>query len=387
MLPSQSPPEPEDTQPTETVSQSKLTTEVVEPPNAVPGRRRWPWFVLLYLLVIVVVGGIAFLQGQSARQTHQQDQVAQFLQEQFELGMEDLNAGQYELARQRFEAITRYDPSFPGVQDILVQIYVVLNVPTVTPTFEPTLTPDPSPPEELFLHAQTALAEGDWTTAINKLLVLRSKDPTYRSVEADGMMFIALRNRGMELIAQGLMEEGLYDLSLAERFGPLDREAGYRRTLAEQYLFANSYFGLNWERAADLFSPLCEQGATIDSCFKFGEAAWYYGDQLMAASDPCAAMEQYDRSLSRWEWDVRFPTATKAANMCATALAPPPVSPTPTETPTPGGTPADETPQSSPTPSLTPTPESSTPKETTAATSSPTATPTSTPSATPKPGP
>ncbi|HEY43822.1 MAG TPA: hypothetical protein G4O11_07555 [Anaerolineae bacterium] len=356
MLSSQSPKEHEDTQPTASVPQSILSTEVMESPNDRPKRLRWPWFVLFYLLVVLVVGGIAFLQGQSAQQTRQQDQVAQFLQEQFELGIQDLNAGQYELARQRFEAIARYDPSFPGIQEILTQIYVVLNVPTITSTFEPTMTPDPSPPEELFDHARTALAEGDWTTVINKLLVLRAKDPTYRSVEADGMMYIALRNRGMELIAQGFMEEGLYDLSLAERFGPLDRDASYRRTLAEQYLFANSYFGLNWERAADLFETLCAQGATIDSCYKFGEAAWYFGDQLMAASEPCAAMEQYDRSLSRWEWDVRFPTATEAAHICETALAPPPVTRTPTDTPTPGGTPSEEPTPAPPTPSATPTP-------------------------------
>lgn len=356
MPPSLSPPEPEDTQPTEITPEINSPSGVIEPSNGDPRRRRWIWYVLLYILVVVVVGSIAFLQGRSAQQTREQDQISQFLQEQFELGIEDLNAGQYELARQRFEAIARYDPSFPGVQEILVEIYVVLNIPTITPTLEPTPTPDPSPPEELFAHAQTALAEGDWTTVINKLLALRSKDPTYRSVEADGMMYIALRNRGMELISQGFMEEGLYDLSLAERFGPLDREAGYRRTLAQQYLFANSYFGLNWERAADLFETLCAQGATIDSCYKFGEASWYFGDQLMAASEPCAAMEQYDRSLSSWEWDMRFPTATEAANICATALAPPPVSPTPSETPTPDGTPSEEPTPATPTPSATPSP-------------------------------
>lgn len=364
MPPSLSPPEPEDTQPTENTPKINPPSGVIEPSPGDYRRRRWIWYVLIYILVVAVVGTVAFLQGRSVLQTREQDQITQFLQEQFELGIDDLNTGQYELARQRFEAIARYDPSFPGVQEILIEIYVVLNIPTITPTFEPTSTPDPSPPEELFAHAQTALADGDWTTVINKLLALRSKDPTYRSVEADGMMYIALRNRGMDLIAQGLMEEGLYDLSLAERFGPLDREAGYRRTLAQQYLFANSYFGLNWERAANLFETLCAQGATIDSCYKFGESAWYFGDQLMSASDPCAAMEQYDRSLSSWEWDVRFPTATEAANMCATALAPPPVSPTPSETPTPDGTPSEE-----PTPATPP----------------PSATPSSTPSATPTP--
>ncbi len=353
-----SPPELDGTQPGENSPKINPPSGVVEPSNKVPSRRRWIWYVLLYILVVVVVGGIAFLQGTSAQQAHERDQITQFLQEQFELGIEDLNTGQYELAKQRFEAIARYDPSFPGIQEILIEIYVVLNVPTITPTFEPTSTPDPSPPEELFAHAQAALAEGDWTTVINKLLALRSKDPTYRSVEADGMMYIALRNRGMELIAQGLMEEGLYDLSLAERFGPLDREAGYRRTLAQQYLLANSFFGLNWEQAANLFEALCAQGATIDSCYKFGEAAWYFGDQLMSASDPCSAMEQYDRSLSSWEWDVRFPTATEAANICATALAPPPASATPSETPTPEGTPPEEPTPVTPPPSATPPPTS-----------------------------
>jgi tetratricopeptide (TPR) repeat protein len=362
MLSSYSPPEPEDTQPTDKPPEINPPSGVIEPSKGDTRRRRWIWYVLIYILVVAVVGTVAFLQGRSTLQTREQDQITQFLQEQFELGIEDLNSGQYELARQRFEAIARYDPSFPGVQEILIEIYVILNVPTITPTFEPTPTPDPSPPEELFAHAQTALTEGDWTMVINKLLALRSKDPTYRSVEADGMMYIALRNRGMDLIAQGLMEEGLYDLSLAERFGPLDREAGYRRTLAQQYLFANSYFGLNWERAANLFETLCAQGATIDSCYKFGEAAWYYGDQLMSASDPCAAMEQYDRSLSSWEWDVRFPIATEAANICATALAPPPVSPTPSETPTPDGTPSEEPTLTTPPPSATPSPTpSSTP--------------------------
>ena len=78
---------------------------------------------------------------------------------------------------------------------------------------------------------------------IELLLAVRGKDPTYRPVDVDGLMYLALRNRGMILITQGLMEEGLYDLSLAERFGPLDRDAMFRKTLAQQYLLANSYFG------------------------------------------------------------------------------------------------------------------------------------------------
>jgi tetratricopeptide (TPR) repeat protein len=352
----QQPPEtPQDTQPISAVTTSVESDQAVEPPIQKAPRRRWPLYVLLYILAMLIVGGVAFTHGRSLSQGRQQEKVAQFLQEQFELGLQDLDAGEYEFARQRFEAIIRYDPSFPGAEEKLIEAYVAINVPTITPTARPTPTPDPSPPDQLFEHAKTALAAEDWDTVISKLLVLRSKDPTYRSVEADGMMYIALRSRGMDSIAQGLMEEGLYDLSLAERFGPLDRDASFRRTLAQQYLLANSYIGLNWAKVAELFASLCQQGATIDSCFKYAEAAWKYGDQLWDAEDPCGAREQYEGSLLAWENGTLVPTATYVADVCATATAPPPVPPTPTATPTPEAGVTEE-------PSVTPEPTTDTPE-------------------------
>lgn len=312
-------------------------------------RRRWPWFVLLYLVAILVVGTLAFAQGRKANLTHQQDQVAQFLQEQYDLGLQDIEAGQYELARQRFEAIIRYDQDFPDAQTLLIEIYVVLNMPTEAPTPEPTPTPDPSPPDELFEQAKAALADEDWDLAITKLLTLRSKDPSYRSVEVDGMMYIALRYRGIALIIEGLMEEGLYDLSLAERFGPLDREADLRRSTAQQYLLANSYIGLDWIKAAELFKPLCHQRVTLDSCIKYAEAAWIYGEYLWNSNELCAAHVQFAESMSAWPNEVLAPEATEAAIVCATLSAPPPTREKPTATETPTGGP-------SPTETPTPTP-------------------------------
>lgn len=303
-------------------------------------RRRLRSYLLIYLIVIITISSLAFFQGRRVNETTRREQVEQFLNEQFELGLEDLGAGRFDLARQRFEAIIRYDPSYPGAEDGVIEAYVALNVPTLTPIPLPTSTPDPSPPEDLFADAQAALVSEEWTTVIDKLLALRAKDPSHLAVEADGMMYIALRNRGMEQIAQGLMEEGLYDLSLAERFGPLDRDAMFRQSLAQQYLLAKSYVGVNWARAAELFGPLCLQGATIDSCFRYAEAAWEYGGQLYNAGDPCGAKEMYKESILAWENGTLVPTATKVAKVCATATAPPPrptATPTPTFTPTPDG--------------------------------------------------
>jgi tetratricopeptide (TPR) repeat protein len=311
-------------------------------------RRRWPWYILIYIAVVLLVSGAAYLRGKTLRNAVNEDRLAQYLEEQFNLGMENLSAGQYETARQRFEEILYHDPSYPQIEEKLIEVYVVLGKPTPAPTARPTSTPDPSPPDELFLQAQEALAIEDWTTVIEKLLSLRSKDPTYKAVEADGMMFLALRNRGMEQIALGLMEEGLYDLSLAERFGPLDRDAMFRKTLAEQYLLANSFIGLDWFQAASLFASLCEQGATIDSCPKYAEAAWEYGDLLWIAEDPCGAQEYYQGSLNAVPNSTLEPTATEAAEACQKATAPPPAPPT--ATPTLEGTVEEPPPEETPTP-------------------------------------
>jgi tetratricopeptide (TPR) repeat protein len=312
-------------------------------------RKRWPWYVLIYLAVVLAVSGVAYLQGTNIKDTREGEQVSQYLLEQFELGIQDLEAGRYENARQRFEAIIRFDPAYPQAEEKLIEAYVLSEKPTPAPTARPTSTPDPSPPDELFSQAQEALAAEDWTTVIEKLLSLRSKDPTYHAVEADGMIFIALRNRGMEQISLGLMEEGLYDLSLAERFGPLDRDAMFRKTLAEQYLLANSYIGLNWYQAANLFYTLCVQGATTDSCPKYAESAWEYGDLLWIAEDPCGAQEYYEGSLGAVPNSTLEPTATEAAKACQKATAPPPAPPT--------TTPTGEITVEEPPPSETPTPE------------------------------
>lgn len=329
-------PSSEDTQASQTVT----SLETIQ--AAQPKRRRLFYVFLVYIAAMLIVSGLAYLQGRNINTETEGAAVAQALFEQFELGLADLEAGRYELAKQRFEAIIRYDPTYPGAEDMLVEVLVFLDVPTITPTTLPTSTPDPSPPEQLLAQAESAIAESDWDTAINKLLSLRGKDPSFETVRVDGLMYIALRNRGMALISQGLMEEGLYNLSLAARFGPLDRDALFRETLAQQYLLANSYIGLNWIRAAELFSSLCAQGATLDSCPKYGDAAWRYGEQLWDAGDICGAAEQFTASLAAWpnpDFDKEAEEAVEACEDSRRPPPPPPETPTPIPTPTPTATP------------------------------------------------
>ncbi len=332
-----------------------------------PSGRSWLW-ILAIPLSLVLVGAAAALTGfQAGRgeiaQRATRDTGAA-IQEQFDLGVQDLLEARYELARQRFEYILSLDPNYPGAAELLAEALNALNVPTSTPSptpvpATPTATLDLSSLDGLLAQAQAAFAAGDWSRTLHALLAMRAQDPAYRLSEVNALMAGTLRNRGVQKILQGFLEPGLYDLALAERFGPLDAQAASWRRTAQFYLVANSYFGLDWPRAADYFAQLCA-GGTWDSCRKYAVAAMNYGHLLLATEDVCGAVVQYQASLNLQLNPALGPTATFAAECCLTATAP---SPTPTSTPSTATPSATPTLPLSPTDTPTPT-ESSTPTPT-----------------------
>lgn len=328
-----------------------------------PRPKRRTLIVILALVLILSVGLGAlggYFVGNSQGQEIKSDTIRAITGEQYRLALEDLKAGKFELARQRLEYISRLDPTYPDVAEKLAEALLWLNAPTVTPIIFTTPTPNLAPVEDLFDQAQAAFEQEDWSLALETLLTLRAKDAAYRPIEVDRLMFACLRNRGVHRISEdGLLEEGIYDLTRAKLFGPLDRDADNWRSWAELYLLANSYMGVDWAKASYYFAQvyLITPYLKNDAYIKYATSARAYGDQLITEKDPCGAQEQYSQSLLAWENPELAPTATKAANACltATAFVPPPPPPgestTPTETPLGGET---------PTPSATPSPESGT---------------------------
>jgi hypothetical protein len=344
--------------------------------------------IILWVGTIVVLGGVWIVGAAVSGIRAGQDEVTRVrsaqnalaLQEQFNLGMEDLLAGRFELALQRFDYLLSVDPNYPGAAEFRDQVLLALAVPTPTPVptlapASPTPTLDVSSLDGLFAQAQLLFSQGDWSGTLVALLELRKRDASFRTTEVNTLMASSLRNRGVDKIMGGHYEPGIYDLALAERFGPLDNTATSWRNSAIFYLQANSYFGLDGALAVQYFSQLCGAGAW-DSCFKFARSAQFYGDQLLAQKQYCPAATQYRLSLETLFNDKLGPTAEYGAQACLTATA---ATPTMTATPTP--TPGSVTPEITITPpvitdTLTPTITSapSTETETPTATPSPSAT-------------
>jgi len=319
------------------------------------------------VVILLMAAAFGYGSGRAAAEATQSGASESAVDEQFNLGVEDLLAGRYDLARQRFEYVLSLDPGNTDAAELLERARAALFVPTKTPGPTPTpITPTPTLDvaslDGLFGQAQAAFAQEDWGRVIEASLLVRARDPLYRREEMNVLLAQALRSRGVQRILSGDFELGMYDLALAERFGPLDGGAIAWRNSASFYTFANSFFVVDWIRAAENFGQLCG-GDLWDSCSKYARAAMEYGHLLLAAGTPCAAATQYDASLLTRSNPSLDPTATYAADLCATQLAPtatPTISPTSTigptstDTPTPPGAPS-ETSTETPTPSETPT--------------------------------
>ncbi|MCH8877239.1 MAG: tetratricopeptide repeat protein [Chloroflexi bacterium] len=356
---------------------------LAEPDNAGSSRRWWLWVggVVLFGVIVLSVGGLSgYASGLNQHSARVNIENSLIVQEQFDLGVQDLLEGRYELARQRFAYIMEIEPDNGPARELLGEALIALDrpTPTLTPTPSPTLDISPTPTldlrsmDGLFAAAQTAHGAGDYDAAAEMLLTIIAEVPDFRRGEVNQLLFSVLRNRGLNKIWSGDQEQGIYDLTLAERLFPLDSQASSWRTSAAFYLLANSYFGLDWPLATEYFSQICV-ASIWDACWKYSQAAWEYGNKLVEAEDPCGAVLQYDASLSTREDAEKAPTATEVFDVCLTATAPAPTpTPSPTFDLTTTVTPSGTAPGPSPTPTLT-------------ATGGPSPTPTVTPTHTPAP--
>jgi len=271
--------------------------------KAKSGRGRAFLFNALGLIIILILAVLAgYGSGISVRKNTESSVISQQLGDQFQSALVDIQFGKYENAQQRLQWIISKDPSFPGAQEKLTEVLVLQHVPT--PTITPSLTPTPdfSGAEQAFLKAQQLITAQDWPGAIGALDQIRKLDSTYKTSLVDGMYYFALRNYGYDLIIkQGNLEGGIYQFTLAERFGPLDRDATALREGSRYFLIGASFWELNWEQAVFYFQQvyagfpgLWDGTSTASERFRF--ASMRYGDELVEKEQFCDAVTQYQNA-------------------------------------------------------------------------------------------
>jgi tetratricopeptide (TPR) repeat protein len=317
------------------------TTPVAKP-------RRWPSIIVGILLVIIItaVGSyLGYQRGIQQRMDQQVSEIALKATTQFQLGLQDMQTGNFELARRRFEYVIQIDPNFPGASEKLVEVSIAMSrtetptaaPPTVTPTVIPvTPTVDNRGAQQLFTEVKQLIDNKDWQKALDTLEALRQINRDYRTVDVDGMYYLVLRNLGVhKILNDGELEQGIYDLALAERFGPLDAEAASYRTWAQYYTTGATFWQIDWSQVVFYFSQVYPalpnlrdggiNGMTATERYRLGSI--YYGDKLAASGDFCKAKEQYYNALALSPDAAVEPTASYVSQKCEEA--------TPTATPNP----------------------------------------------------
>ena len=328
------------------------------PTDAPRGRRsRWIlWASLGVLLLALIAGGSAFAGYNSAidQRTHfQSTMVAGEASNQYILAQQDIALGNFDRARQRLEYLIQIDPNYPDASEQLAFVLTQQRI-TASPTFMPTPTLTPTPDyrgrDDLFAQAQNLLIARDWTGAIDTLLLLRKNFPDFMAVKVYDMLFVALRNRGVDKIAQlHDLEGGNYDLTLAERFGPLDAEARNWRDWAELYVRGASFWGVDWGQSVSYFSQLASAAPNLSDISgwtasnRYLDALLGYGNWYAAKGEWCDAQAQFDMYMTLLASPQVEPTAMYAAEQCAQGAGAPgtpggeltgtPGTPIPTETP------------------------------------------------------
>jgi len=327
--------------------------------------RRFSWFlmgILLCLLILIIGMLFGVWGGINERVELAETQAVPKIETQLESARLDIEEERYEVALSRLdwilEEMVEYlsDAQLTEVGELYSQALLNISISTnatlqPTPTLaEPTLTPTPDlrGEEEIFVNAQALIASESWNEAIQMLESLREKNMDYKAVQVDGMFYVALRNRGVKkILEEGSLEPGIYDLTLAEQFAPLDSEADGYRTWARFYLTGASYWGVNWSQAVYYFEqvyqafPYMMDGSNISATQRFRLSAVNYGLELAAAGDYCAAQEYIDKALAIQSDAELQPTAQWVIDKCYRQQNPPtkePPTATPTQEPTDGET-------------------------------------------------
>ncbi len=293
----------EQTENTQPLTPPQPQVDDTQPIKPIKKKSRWLSIligILGFILLIGLGGFSGYNSGIGDRKAVEESVTSKQLTEQYQFALVDIEFKRYEAAAQRLQFIISKNPSYPGAQEKLTEVLVLSSIPSPVPTITLTSTPDFSGAESAYQRAQQLIQAQDWGGALSALDSIRKLDPTYKTAQVDGMYYFALRNRGHVLITQeGNLEGGIYYLTLAERFGPLDNTSVQLREGARMYITGASFWELDWSQAYNYFSqvgsgwPSLWDG-TMTASQRLQFAAMRYGDDLFTQQAYCQAYEQYE---------------------------------------------------------------------------------------------
>ena len=265
----------------------------------------------IFLMLALAIGGgfLGYNAAISARQSEYTRRSMMAAAEQYQMAIADIEQGKYQNAKTRLDYVIEVDGNYPGAMETYQQVILALYptaspTPVMTATPAPTATKDTRGEEEMFQTIQQALYSSNWEYAISVINALRDKNIDYRGLEVDGMYYIALRNYGIQQINAGYLENGVYNITLSEAFGPIDAQANSMRDAARAYLSGAGFWEINWSKALEYYSNaaqvmpnIFDRATGLTANQRFAEASFNVANEYVAREDYCGAIAYYNQGL------------------------------------------------------------------------------------------
>ncbi len=283
-------------------------------------------FLGIFLMIALAIGGgyLGYKSAINAREAEYTRKSRMAAAEQYQMALADIEQGKFNNAQTRLNYVLEVDQNYPGAFEKLQEVHMALYptaspTPMMTATPQPTATTDTRGEEEVFQAIQQAMYSQNWEYAITLITTLRDRNLSYRGIEVDGMYYIALRNYGIQQINAGYLENGIYNITLAESFGPIDNNAENMRAAARSYLSGAGFWEINWSKALEYYSnaasvypALFDRATMLSANQRFAEASFMVAAEYIAREDFCGAIPFYEQGLPI--------TSSESVQMTATAV-------------------------------------------------------------------
>jgi len=265
-----------------------------------------PFVISLSIIAVLVVGlcimaYAGYKVGTAQNKMVAATAMAREVAVQYDLASKNIDMGQYKMAVERLEFVVNVEPNYAGATDLLDQTRTKLDT-TAIPIVEPTKViiaiQDSMTSEESLSIIRTAYSDQEWQNVISNIDSLKASGASYDGDVVDGILFVALRNRGIQRIEVGDLELGLADLEHAEQITALDEVANQRRRWASLYQSASTFWDINWTIVIDNLIILHQIAPNFrDTSSKLWAARTVYGEVLLQQEDYCLAEEQFAFAL------------------------------------------------------------------------------------------
>jgi Tol biopolymer transport system component/outer membrane protein assembly factor BamD (BamD/ComL family) len=298
------------------------------------GPRYWVWTLVGALVFIGIVACLVLLTaaGVSDGLEDRAREALRLSEEHYRLGLEHLEAQDYELAIAEFEVALHYNPTHQEAQRQLAAAEETARA-QVTPTSEARQ----SAAAQLFQEARSLYEDGRWDAAVTELEKLRGLDPTYEATRVKDMLAEAYFRQGLSAVEKDDLARALNRFDKALDLEPGHEAAQEQVNLANLYIAAMSYWHQDWPATLQAFNGLYAMAPDYkDVPERLHDAHKLYGDALAEDGAWCVATSQYAAAAEILSRPETLSLLTQATEQCRLAM----VTPTPvmesTATPSPG---------------------------------------------------